>query len=472
MAEFVRRTTTPVSPRALYDWHASGGAFSRLAPPWESIEVQSWRGGVATQDQHVANQYGDISTGATITLRTAIGPIGTTMIARHVDHREGELFVDEMIKGPFAAWRHEHRFLPGPDGTSVLEDHIDYKLPLGPLGAAFGGRFAHKKLEAMFTFRHRRTTQDLDRHKQFEDQPRMTIAVSGASGLVGRQLCAFLRGGGHRVRPLVRRAPAPHADEIRWDPAAGTVDAEALEGTDAIIHLAGESIMGRWTAAKRERIVRSRVQGTRTIAEAAAAMKKKPAVILSTSAIGIYGDRGDQVLTEGDDQGGSGFLADTCRQWEAAMDPARDAGVRVVHPRLGVVLSGQGGALAKMLPAFQLGVGGPIGGGRQWMSWIGLDDLIGIFHHALFTPSLDGPVNAVAPSPVRNGDYGRTLGRVLWRPALAPLPRPVVSAVMGQMGRELLLFSANVSAETLTGSGFRFLTPDLEETLRQELGRF
>lgn len=462
----------PASPEDLYRWHASGGAFTRLAPPWERIRVHRWQGGEDTRHLPEPLQHGDISTGATITLKAALGPLSAKMVARHVDHTPGRLFVDEMIRGPFAEWRHEHRFLDGDSSSSsVLEDHIRYALPLGALGQAVGGRFARQRLEAMFAYRHRRTAQDLERHRRYAGQPPLTIAVTGASGLVGQQLCAFLKGGGHRIRPLVRREARPHSDEIRWDPQAETVDLKALEGVDVVIHLAGESIMGRWSDAKKRRIRESREKGTRTIARAVAQLAKPPRVLVSTSAVGIYGDRGDTRLSEGDDQGGEGFLADVCRRWEQAADPAREAGVRVVHPRVGVVVSARGGALAAMLPAFKLGLGGPVGGGQQWMGWISLDDLIGVYHHAVMTEALRGPVNAVTPEPVTNRDFGRTLGRVLHRPAVMPLPVAAVRAALGQMGDELLLFSARAQSQKLEDSGFGFLNPTLEQALRAELGR-
>ena len=472
MPEVTYRTPMPASPEALYAWHARYGAFQRLLPPWERLRLVSWQGGEATRHLPDAQQRGDISTGATVTLRAGLGPLSVSMVARHVAHEEGRFFADRMVQGPFRSWLHSHRFLPDPDHSdgSILEDQIAYTLPLGALGQAVGGGFAARTLERMFAFRHRRTAQDLERHRRYSAHPRLTVAVTGASGLVGQQLVAFLRTGGHRVRPLTRRRPLPGSDEIQWDPAAGTVDTAALEGIDAVIHLAGESIMGRWTAAKQARIRDSRVQGTATLARALAGQKRPPRVLISTSAVGIYGDRGDTLLSEDDDRDGAGFLAGVCREWEAAADPARAAGIRVVHPRLGVVLSGQGGALAAMLPPFWLGLGGPVGSGQQWVSWIGLDDLLGLLYHALFTESLSGPVSAVAPQPVTSAELGRTLGRVLRRPAVLPLPAPAVRLALGQMGEELLLYSARVSAARAQESGFTFLHPTLEEALRAEVG--
>ena len=470
MPEFVKRIPVPVSVETLYRWHASGGALPRLIPPWQPIALRSWRGGEATENLPVPQQEGDISKGATVTLETRVGPLTFTVVAKHTAHVRNEHFVDEMVRGPFAKWHHAHRFLPDEAGA-CLEDHIQYALPGGVVGNALGGWFARRNLAQMFAFRHRRTLDDLLRHKAFADQPRMRIAISGASGLVGRALTAFLRGGGHHVHPLVRRPAREHSDEIQWSPTEGTVDIDKLNGVDAVIHLAGESINGRWSAAKKERILNSRVQGTQTLAAAIAAMEHPPKVLISTSAVGIYGDSGEHILEETHDQDGDGFLADVCRQWEAAAQPARDAGVRVVHPRVGMVVAAQGGALPRMLTPFQLGLGGPVGSGRQWMSWISLDDLIGLIHHALFTESLDGPLNAVSPNPIINREFGQTLGRVLRRPAVMPLPAAAIQLGAGQMGRELLLYSIRASSARAEASGFTFLQPTLESALRAELGR-
>lgn len=469
MLEYIRRTPMPTSREGLYQWHARRGAFERLIPPWESLSIRAWAGGEATAHLPPPQQVGDISTGTRVTLRTGLGPISTTIVAEHVDHQEGSLFVDEMRKGPFAAWRHAHRFLDGPDGTSILEDHIRYALPLGMLGQALGGGIAKRRLEQMFAFRHRRTAQDLARHARYADTPRMTIAITGASGLIGTQLAAFLRTGGHTIIPLTRRDPPPGSAAVRWDP-RGFVDTDSLEGVDAVIHLAGESIQGRWTTAKKERILESRRQGTSTLAHALATMTTPPKTLISSSAIGYYGDRGDERL-EADATPGEGFLAEVCQIWESATQPAKDAGIRVVHPRTGVVLSGQGGALKTMLPAFWMGAGGTLGDGAQWMSWIGIDDLIGIFHHVLMEDSVRGPINAVAPNPVTNQDFTTTLGQVLRRPTFVPVPAAAIRFVLGEMGQELLLYSARVQTQTLMESGFSFLQPTLEEALRAELGR-
>jgi uncharacterized protein (TIGR01777 family) len=290
----------------------------------------------------------------------------------------------------------------------------------------------------------------------------MRILVSGASGLVGSALVQALEDGKDAAVRLVRHNPA--ANEIRWDP-VGSLEASALEGFDAVVHLAGESIAGRWTAAKKARIRDSRVRGTTALATALARTGRPPKVMVCASAIGIYGDRGDEILRE-ESAPGSDFLAEVAKQWEAATEPAARAGVRVVSLRFGVVLSGRGGALARMLPPFRMGAGGRIGSGRQWMSWITLEDVVGVIQHALATETLRGPVNTVAPSPVTNAQFTRSLGEALHRPTIFPLPAFMVRLTFGEMGEALLLGSQRVDCGKLLGSGYRFRHPELKLALQ------
>lgn len=454
---FVADSTLPASARDVYEWHARPGAFERLAPPWQRIEVVSREGGIEDRGRVVFD--------------ARFGPLNRRWVAAHRDAVPGEGFVDEQLEGPFAAWVHTHRFLPLEEGTSRLVDEIVYRLPFGALGDAFGGATAKRELERLFRFRHRRTREDLLQHARYAERPRLTVAVTGAGGLIGSALSSFLTTGGHCVLRLVRGAPTA-ADAVSWDPRRGTIDAAALEGIDALVHLAGENIgAGRWTPARKESIRRSRVEGTRLVAETVARLARPPKVVLSASAIGWYGAQADDPPRGEDAAPGTGFLAELCRDWEAAMEPARAAGLRVVTPRIGVVVSARGGALAKMLPAFRAGLGGPVGSGRQWVSWIALDDLVGILHAALFERGISGPVNAVSPEPVTNRELTRTLARVLRRPAVLPLPAAAVRAIFGEMGEELLLSSAKIEPRRLVEAGYPFLRPSLEEALRVELGR-
>jgi uncharacterized protein (TIGR01777 family) len=294
------------------------------------------------------------------------------------------------------------------------------------------------------------------------------VAVSGASGLIGGALVRHLTTKGHRVSALVRRAPGP--GEIGWDPVAGRLDPGDLEGLDAVVHLAGENVGVRWTTARKARIRDSRIQGTRVLSEALARTSRHPAVLVSASAIGIYGDRGDEIITETSPPGPrEDFLAALGQEWENAAGPARAAGIRVVHPRFGVVLSPAGGALGKMLLPFRLGLGGRLGKGSQWMSWVSIDDVVGALLHLVLNETLAGPANVTAPEPVRNRDFTRTLGRVLSRPTPLPVPSTALRLVLGEMADSTLLASARVVPARLLGSGYRFTHPDLETALRHVL---
>ena len=298
----------------------------------------------------------------------------------------------------------------------------------------------------------------------------MDVAVTGSSGLIGSALVAALERDGDRVLRLVRSGPAREGT-ARWEPSAGAIDAAALEGLDAVVHLAGESIgAARWTAAKKARILNSRVEGTSLLAATIAELRAPPRVLVSGSAIGFYGDRGDEVLTEGSGPG-AGFLAGVVRRWEDAAGPVAAAGVRLVLLRSGIVLSPRGGVLGTMLVPFRLGLGGRLGSGRQWTSWISLDDEVGAIVRALRDDSLAGPVNAVAPNPVTNAELTATLGRVLRRPAVAAVPTIALRAALGADAARELLGSQRVRPARLEAAGFEFRDPDLEGALRRLLGR-
>ena len=301
----------------------------------------------------------------------------------------------------------------------------------------------------------------------------MHVLISGGSGLIGSSLTPRLTATGHKVSRLVRqghngggRADAGGA-HVPWDPDAGILDPARLTGVDAVVHLSGESIAGgRWTQKRRERIRNSRVRTTRLLADTLARLQPRPAVFVHASAVGYYGDRGDEVLTEASGPG-SGFLPDLCRDWEAASMPAQDAGVRVVRFRIAPVISSRGGMLAAILPLFRLGLGGRLGSGRQWMSWIAIEDLLAIIDQALSDGSMRGSINAVSPEPVRNSEFTHALARALRRPAILPAPGFALRMALGAMAQELLLASQRVVPETLQRSaGFQFTRPRLEDALR------
>lgn len=296
--------------------------------------------------------------------------------------------------------------------------------------------------------------------------PRLRVAMTGASGLIGSALTRRLTSEGHTVVPVVRGTPRPGA--ISWDPERGVIDASALEGVDAVVHLAGESVARRWTDKQRERILSSRIQGTNLLSRTLAALAQPPRVLVSASAIGIYGDRGDEQLSEDarlPGEGSPSFLAQVAAAWEAATQSAERAGIRVVHLRTGIVLTTAGGALKPMLLPFRMGLGGRLGHGRQWMSWITLDDLLGAYAFALESEDLRGAVNGVAPNPVTNREFTRSLAEVLHTPALFPAPAAILRLALGRMADELLLSSQRVIPEQLETHGFHFRFPDLKPAL-------
>lgn len=453
---YERQVTLPATAHDAYAWHARSGSFERLMPPWRRVRVIKRSRGV-----------GD---GERLVMHVRMGPLRRRWIAVHRDNVPGRRFADEQVVGPFAEWLHTHSFDPLDTGSCRMTDRIRYRLPLGAAGTVAAGRRVDRALDRLFAFRHRRTRDDLTRHGQYASEPSLRVLVSGASGMIGTELGALLESGGHEVVRLVRRAPRSEF-EVSWDPDAEVApDPRALDGVDAVVHLAGASIAGaRWTPAQRHAIRESRVVGTRLLTDSLLRMDRPPRVLLSASAVGYYGDRGDESLTE-TSAPGEGFLADVCVAWEEGVARARDAGIRTATMRSGLVLTGRGGVLTTLLPPLKAALGGPIGGGRQWVSWISLEDWLGAVLRLLHDQTLAGPFDFTSPAPVTNRELMATIGKALRRPARLPLPAAAVRLGFGEMGESLLLAGAKVLPAKLVDAGFAFLYPDLESALRVELG--
>ena len=456
MPEFRHEARLPFPVRQVFDWHMRPGALERLLPPWEKVRVVAREGG--------------IDDGGLVHVKVRRGPVGSDWKLRHTAFEDGRFFRDEQESGPLVRWSHTHEFEAGDDGNALLRDRIEWEPPLGAAAAPFAQPVVEEQLRRLFAFRQKRLVHDLSRHAEHRGRP-LTVAITGAGGLVGSALRHFLTTGGHRVRPMVRRKPDRSQGEIHWDPMENRVEGERLEGVDAVVHLAGESISGgRWTPAKKKAIWKSRIVGTRTLVEAINRMRKPPRVLVSASAVGFYGNRGNERVTE-ESGPGAGFLAKLCQEWEAEAGKARRSGVRVVVLRTGLVLSPAGGALGTMLLPFKLGAGGRLGTGRQYVSWIDHDDMVALVFHALATDSVRGPVNATAPHPVSNATFTTVLGRVLKRPTVLPVPSLAIEALFGEMGRALLLDGVRVLPKVADREGFRFAFPGLEESLAFQLGR-
>ncbi len=459
LQHFERIVSLPVSAAVAFAWHERPGALERLIPPWEKVEL-------------VSREGEGLQPGSRITLRTKIGPVSTEWVAEHRERVPGRLFSDVALRGPFAHWEHRHEFSDTSDGGCVLRDRIAYALPGGAAGRALGGKTVRRRLERLFSWRHATTREDLRFALDHIEARRLRVLVSGASGLIGRALVPFLRTQGHEVLRLVRGEPRS-PEEVEWRPEAGVVKLERAGEIDAVVHLAGAGIADkRWTQARRREIRDSRVNGTRLLAEALAARARPPRVVVGGSAIGYYGHAGEAWLDETSPVG-EGFLAEVTRAWEAAWAPLDAAGTRRVYLRTGIVLSPAAGALAKLLLPFRLGLGGRVGHGRQWWSWISIDDQVGAIAHALSTEALRGPLNAVAPAPVTNAEFAATLGRVLGRPALLPTPSAALRLALGRgLTDEALMASQRVRPMALAATGYRFRHENLEVALRHVLGRF
>lgn len=419
----------------VFAWHERPGALPRLLPPWQPLTV--------------AQEASSLVDGQAI-LRL---PGRVRWVAQHSDDDPPRQFVDELVSLPLH-WRHTHTFEVAGDRATRVIDRVDTPVP---------GSF----LLQTFRYRHQQLADDLAAHRRMGGG-RLTVAVTGSSGLIGAALCAYLTTGGHSVIRLVRRPPRDPSERT-WNPERP--DPGALDGVDAVVHLAGASIAGRFTAAHKRRVRDSRVGPTAALARVMADMSDGPRLLVCASAIGYYGsDRGDEELSEESGRG-SGFLAELVEDWEAAAAPASAAGVRVVHVRTGIVQSARGASLKLLRPLFAAGLGGPLAPGSQWVSWIDIDDLLDIFGHALTDDALAGPVNAVAPVPVTSREYARTLARVMRRPALLPVPAFGPQLLLGAEGaREIVQASQRVIPAQLGAVGHVFRHPSLQSCLRHQLG--
>ncbi|NUS71904.1 MAG: TIGR01777 family protein [Corynebacteriales bacterium] len=430
---------------SVFAWHRRPGAIQRLIPPWAPARVQ--------REAH------NLEVGERA--RVSVGPIPIESVhtALTEPHEGQASFVDELRKGPIKQWRHHHEFTEQPEGT-LVRDTVKWSAPWIP------DALIKKQLTRMFTYRHHQLATDLA--VQGDIKP-MTIAITGASGLLGRQLTAFLTTGGHTVVRLVRRQPRT-SDEIQWDPTQGTIDAQALTSCDAVVHLAGEPLFGRWSRSKMRKIRKSRLDGTELIARTLAELDEGPKTLIGASAIGYYASTSEPIDEDGPK--GTGFLADLVEDWENATALARDAGLRVVHVRTGLVLSPRGGFLGLQLPPFHAGLGGWLGNGRQMLSWIAQDDIVYLLHHALTNSKVRGVLNMTSPHPVTGREFARTLAKVLHRPALIPVPLRAIEVALGKTAAEEF---AGASQWVLPGKAlatdYTFRYPNLQGALQHLLGR-
>lgn len=447
----------------VWNWYDSDGAFRRIMPEWEKLKPQ--------------NRIDGIKNGDVNTFKMKIGVVPQTWKAEHFDVVPGERFQDKMTKGPFKKWVHKHEFIEEGEHSSKLEDRVDWKLPFHFFTKFFSGILVTPRMKQMFRHRTRRVKADLNRHQTYANSPKQRILVSGSTGLIGEQLVAFLLTGGHEVHRLIRKSTklAPDANKknvVLWDDIEGKIIEGSMENFDAIIHLAGAGIGDKRWNKKRKKLIRdSRVIPTRNLVELTTTLKNPPSVFISGSAIGFYGNRGDESLDESSESG-NGYLSETCKAWEQATETLDKTDIRKVIIRTGIVTTPKGGALEKLLFPAKMGAMGPVGGGKQMQSWISLDDQIFAIHHLLMNKELQGVFNLVAPNPVNQKTFAKALGKTLRRPAFAPLPGFVIKIMFGEMGKNLVLDGQGVRPKRLLESGYTFEHENIEHCLQDALGKW
>ena len=452
---YIKRTKINTPVETLFSWHERNGAISRLTPPWAPLKM-------------VARKGSGIQKGVKVTFRLSLFKIPMTWEAEHIDYQKNKLFKDRQIKGPFSKWEHTHRFMPDGKGCSIMEDKVEFKLPFGILSRPFY-RLAKKEFERMFSYRHRVLKYDLEHYVDRTKKKR--ILVSGASGTIGGTLVPFLETCGHEVIRLVRKKSNLLDNELFWDPSRGVLDLKKAGAVDAVINLNGVDISkGRWTSKQKKRILDSRTLPTRLLVKKIKNLDPKPGVFISASAIGFYGENKDKILNETAGMGNC-FISEVCRQWENAALPAGKAGIRTIHLRTGVVLTPAGGALKRMELPFKTGCGVKLSHGRQYMSWISMEDAVSGILYILNNEKIKGPVNLTAPNPVTNKEFSETLARVFSKKVFFTIPGFLALALWGQMGKETLLASARVRPEKLLSNGFSFQHETLFPALKDMLGR-
>ena len=462
MPIYEHTATFPYPRDVVWNWHARPGAVRRIMPDWEGIRPV---------------EVGGIKDGAVTSFRMSIGILPQRWVAKHHSYIEGEQFCDDMIKGPFGRWNHVHKFIETGQTEMQIQDRIDWKLPFHFFTRIGSPIMVMPRVRQMFKHRTRRILADLKRQQMFKDAPRKRILISGSTGLIGTQLGAFLETDGHDVHRLIRPSTRLHADQditkvVKWDDKSGKIIEGSLENFDVIIHLAGAGIGDkRWSKKRKKLIAESREIPTKNLANALANLASPPSLFMCASAVGYYDNRGDEELDEKSSTG-NGFLAEICRKWEDAAQPAINAGIRTIHMRTGIVTTAAGGMLQQILLPAKLGAMGPIGGGRQWQSWISLDDQIYAMHYLMNHETASGVFNLTAPNPVTQKQFAKVLGKVLRRPAFAPAPGFVMKILFGEMGKSLILDGQKVRPKRLQDLGYTFEHETLEPALRDALGRF
>ena len=453
MEVFNRSSNLPVSCEEAFAWHERPGAFERMQPPWEKLRI--------------LERKGTIYDGDSIKLKVKSGCFSFLMYAKHQNYIKNKQFEDILLKSPFRSWKHTHSFENLDINKSKLIDNIKYELPFGFLSPFINRTLIKNKLDNLFAYRHRTLNNDLFLHSKYSKE-KLKILVTGASGMVGKDLVPFLTTGGHEVICLSRKAPQNDSSGIvYWNSEKKNfINPQLLENLDAVVHLAGENIAAKkWTVARKLQLTHSRVHFTQDLCKALATLQCLPKVFVSASGIGIFGSRdGSDILTE-ESSVGDGFLAKLAQDWENASLSLQEAGVRVVNLRFGAIVSSNGGILKKLVTPFKLFVGGPIGSGRQMLPWISMVDVLGLILFSLSNLKVVGPVNAVSPQVVTNAQFSEILAQALDRPNSLRIPELFVELFFGEMGKSVLLSGQNAKPQKILQLGYEFIQPHLHDAL-------
>ena len=441
------------SSKEIYDWHLRRRVVERCIPPSDVVEVLSFEGRPDTAGSKAVFRFKFLKL------------FWSKVVIEYIGSEKNASFSSRQVEGFFNEYSCDTVINPQSDHTSEIIDNFEFIHSFPKIFNPLINKYLKKRLGKILAYKHALIDHDIGMIKKYPLKAPMKVLISGSHGLIGKNLSYFLEFMGLEVHHLVRRSPG-ESNSVVWDPNTSACNIDDFEGFDAVIHLAGENLAtGRWTKQKKARVLTSRAKSTEHLVEIIKKLEKPPKVFISASAIGYYGNRGSEVLTEDSDPGKGLFITDVCEKWERASKDLDEIGVRALQTRFGIVLSGQGGALKKMLNFFALGLGGQIGNGHQYMSWVALDDVFGALFHAIMTPSLKGPVNVVSPNPVPNDRFSKKLASHLHRWLGPPIPDFAIKLFMGQKGEELLLTSARVEPKKLLESGYHFHYPKLCQAL-------